>query len=78
MSSANLLTNVDSPRSGDSENRLQESRGIWAQNADSFEPAVLQVIGQTTCTVRKLAVAFAKNLIVGGNMVDRFRLCYCQ
>lgn len=78
MNNAILLTNVDTPRSGDSENRLQESRGIRAQNTDSLVPAVFQVICQTTCTVRKLAVAFAKNLIVGSDMVDRFRLCNCQ
>jgi len=39
---------------------------------------LLQVICQTTCTIRKLDVAPAKDLIVGRNMVDRLRLRSCQ
>lgn len=65
-----ILTDVDSPCGSNAENRFEEGWGVWAEDAHSLKPMLLQVVCQTPCTICELAVRPTKDLVVGSKVVD--------
>ena len=73
------LTNVDSTSRSNSKDRLQESWGIGAENPHSGKPMLLEVVSQTSRSIRKFTISPAQDLVVGGYMINSLGLCNaCQ
>lgn len=64
------LTNVDSSRSRNTEDRLQESRRIRTQNPNSLVAMLLDPVRKSACPIRNLNVRPAKYLAIPGDMVN--------
>lgn len=71
-----MLTNVNSPCGSNAENGLEERRGVRAEDPDSLETMLLQVVRQASCSICELGVRPTEDLVIGGDMVNRLSLIH--
>jgi hypothetical protein len=67
---AEALTNIDRPSGCDSENGLQEGRGVGTQDANPRKAMFLQVVRKAPGAIRSFDVRSPQDLIIRRDMVD--------
>lgn len=63
-------TNVNSPGSSNSKNRLQESRSIGTQDANSGESMFLDVVSDASCPVCGFKICSPEHFVISSDVMD--------